>query len=155
MKKITRRDFLKLMGAGSAAAAVGAMLPQVGLLTPASKEAFTFRAAAGLPAGNFPSYASYVVQGGVNLATQTGVITKNLFAGPPEVASTLALPGLARIVRVSAVREVGSTLEILGTVDDPSVLLRGESSTVRIKVDKAAGTVRTPFIDEEIDLKLE
>ncbi len=143
------------MGAGSAAAAVGAMLPQVGLLTPASKEAFTFRAAAGLPAGNFPSYASYVVQGGVNLATQTGVITKNLFAGPPEVASTLALPGLARIVRVSAVREVGSTLEILGTVDDPSVLLRGESSTVRIKVDKAAGTVRTPFIDEEIDLKLE
>jgi len=102
-----------------------------------------------------PSYASYVVQGGVNLATQTGVITKNLFAGPPEAASTFALPGLARIVRVTTVREMGSTLEILGTVDDPSVLLKGESSKVEIKVDKSAGTVRTPFIDEEIELKLQ
>ena len=155
MRKISRRDFLKLVGGGSAAAAVGAMLPQVGLLTPASKEAFTFRAVAGLPEGILPSYASYVVQGGVNLATQTGVITKNLFAGPPEAASTFALPGLARIVRVTTVREMGSTLEILGTVDDPSVLLKGESSKVQIKVDKSAGTVRTPFIDEEIELKLE
>jgi len=102
-----------------------------------------------------PSYASYVVQGGVNLATQTGVITKNLFAGPPEAASAFALPGLARIVRVTTVREMGSTLEILGTVDDASVLLKGESSKVQIKVDKSAGTVRTPFIDEEIELKLE
>ena len=155
MRRISRRDFLKLVGGGSAAAAVGAMLPQVGFLTPASKQAFTFRAVAGLPGGILPSYASYVVQGGVNLATQTGVITKNLFAGPPEAASTFALPGLARIVRVNTVREVGSTLEILGTVDDPSVLLKGESSRVQIKVDKSAGTVRTPFIDEEIELKLE
>ena len=155
MKKISRRDFLKLVGGGSAAAAVGAMLPQVGLLTPASKEAFTFRAVAGLPGGILPSYASYVVQGGVNLATQTGVITKNLFAGPPEAASTFALPGLARIVRVTTVREMGSTLEILGTVDDPSVLFKGESSKVQIKVDKSAGTVKTPFIDEEIELKLQ
>src|SRR5438445_13009450 len=104
MKKISRRDFLKLVGGSSAAAAVGAMLPQVGLLTPTSKEAFTFRAVAGVPGGILPSYASYVVQGGVNLATQTGVITTNLFAGPPQGASAFALPGFAGIVRFTTVR---------------------------------------------------
>ena len=155
MKKVSRRDFLKLVGGGSAVAVAGVVLPQIGIMGQGSKDAFTFRAVAGVPGGSLPSYDSYVVQGGVNLAAQTGVITKNLFAGPPEAVSTIALPGLARIIRVTSVRDLGATIEILGRVDDSAMLLKGENSTVQIQVDKASGTARTQFIDREIDLKLE
>lgn len=156
MKKISRRDFLKIVGGGSAVAAAGAVLPQFALSAGRSpREALTFRAVGGLPGGTLPSYASLVLEGGVNMTSRTGVVTKNVFAGTPDAMSTMALPGLARIIRVTNVRESGNTLHITGRIDDSSQLMRGESSTVHISVDRSAGLVKTRFNASDVALRLE
>src|SRR5207245_8900835 len=98
MNEINRRKFLKLVGAGTGAMAAGVFIPG-GVLTSgrvfqASKNKLKFRAVGGLPQGAFPSYASYVIEGTIDLKTHSGVGTKNVCARPPEAMSTIALPGL-------------------------------------------------------------
>ncbi len=154
MDKMSRRNFLKIVGGGTAMLAGGVMLSGFGLPSQAGTDALTFRAVAGLPTKPLPSYASYVLEGGVNVATKSGVLTKTVFAGPPDAMSNLALPGLTRVIRVTDVRELGKSVEIVGQVADPSQLLQGESSTVTVRVDKAAGTAQTLFLGNEINLQL-
>ncbi len=161
MEEIDRRRFLKLVSGGSGAVALGVMLPTKDLLStkrllsPTSKDLFTFRAVAGIPQGPFPSYASYVVQGTVNLTTRSGIITKTVFAGPPELMSTIALPGLSRIVRVTDVRDAGDYLEVRGTIDDRSQLHAGETPTVDIQIYRSRGIASARFVGSQIKLKLE
>src|SRR5437763_17067373 len=117
MNKLNRRKFLTLAGVGSAAAAAGAALPGANLLTGGEKaKTFTFRAVVGLPKKPLPAYASYVIEGHVDLAAGSGVLTKAVFAGTPEAMSAVALPGLSRIVRITEVQELGGTLRITGVV---------------------------------------
>ena len=155
MDKISRRKFLKVVGGGSAALAGGALLfGGVGLSGNKATDALTFKAMAGLPSAPLPSYASYVVEGGVNLATRTGVITKTVFAGHPDEVSNLALPGLTRTLRVTGVEVMGAVVKVTGQVMDPSTLLAGEKETVNLTIDRSAGTLRTEFLGKEIELTL-
>src|SRR5574340_1692551 len=134
MKGINRRRFLQIAGAGSfsaatASAAVGVpALTAATRLTAASKQGkYTFRAVTGLPSKPLPSYASYVLEGQLDLTTRSGVMMKTVFAGHPESMSTVALPGLSRIMRVTDVQDLGGTFRVKGRVDDRSQLQPGES----------------------------
>ena len=156
MNKLNRRKFLTLAGVGSAAAAAGAALPGANLLTGGEKaETFTFRAVVGLPKKPLPAYASYVIEGHVDLAAGSGVLTKAVFAGTPEAMSAVALPGLSRIVRITEVQELGGTLRITGVVDDRSQLQRGESPTTQILIDRSRGVVQAGFFGNRVVLNLE
>lgn len=154
MDKINRRDFLKFAAGSSLTLAGGAMLSGLGLPSSTGRNAFTFRAVTGLPSGPIPSYASLVIEGGLDLAAGTGILTQTVFAGPPDAMSNIALPGLTRIVRVTSVRSTGSLIEIHGAPADPSQLHALETGTVSILVDRSAGTARAKFLDSEVRLKL-
>jgi hypothetical protein len=158
MKAINRRKFLQLAGSGSLAAAAVAVpaLATAPRLTSGSKEGtLTFRAVAGLPAKPLPAYASYVIEGHVNLSTRTGVMTKTVIAGSPQAKSTLALPGLSRIMRITGVEELGGTFHVTGVVDDRSQLQKGESATFEIFIDPAQRLARTTIAGSSLLLHLE
>ncbi len=155
MEKLNRRKFLKVAGASSAVAA-GAALPSAGLLanSAVTNGAVTFRAVTGMPDKPLPNYASYVIEGHVNLDTKSGVITKSVFAGAPEMMSTVALPGMSRIARITDVADQGGVLRITGVVDDRSQLRRGESPTFIVFIDRSLGTVKAEFFGDSVTLLL-
>jgi hypothetical protein len=158
MKGINRRRFLQLAGAGSLAAATAGVtdLSTATRLTATSKQGtYTFRAVTGLPSKPLPSYASYVLEGHVDLTTRSGVMTKTVFAGHPESMSTVALPGLSRIIRITDVQELGGTFRVLGVVDDRSQLQRGENRNFDLLIDPARGIVRTSSLGSPLMLQLE
>src|SRR5947209_2660682 len=150
MKGMNRRRFLQVTGAGSIAVAAGTAAAVPGLTAPrlatdSTRGTFTFRAVTGLPSKPLPAYASYVLDGHMNLTTRSGVVTKTAFAGPPEARSLTALPGLSRIFRITDVQEVGGTFRVIGVIDDRSQLQRGESSTLELLIDPAKQQARTSF----------
>jgi hypothetical protein len=162
MKSFNRRRFLQLAGTGSiVAATAGAatavpMLATAPRLTATSKQgSFTFRAVAGLPAKPLPSYASYVIEGHVNLSTRSGMMTKTVFAGDPQAMSTVALPGLSRIIRIADVQDLGGTFRIQGVIDDRSHLQQGESRHVDLFIDPAQRLARTRLSGVDVTLQLE
>jgi len=162
MKGINRRRFLQMAGAGSiAVATVGtagaaSVLPTAPRLAANSTQGtFTFRAVAGMPAKPLPSYASFVIEGHVNLTTHSGVVMKTVFAGAPGAMSTVALPGLSRIIRITKVEDLGGTFRLQGVVDDRSQLQRGEPSTVDLLIDPTQRFVSTSSFGSEIVLQLE
>ena len=158
MEKINRRKFLTLVGVGSGAVAGGAMLSGVGLLGGLSGDkssgTFSFRAVSGLPGGALPSYASYVVQGNVNVAARSGVVARAVYAGYPGAMSTIALPGLSQVVRVTDVREAEGAVDITGVIDDRSQLRPGEDAVVQVRVDRSRGAAWTRFLGQPVELRL-
>ena len=157
--EISRRKFLKMLGAGTGVMAAGVLIPG-GVLTSgrvlqASKNKLKFRAVGGLPQGSFPSYASYVIEGTIDLKTHSGVATKTVFAGPPEAMSSIALPGLSRTIRITEVEDSGSVLRLRGIVDDKSQLRRGENPNIDITVDSGRETASSSFMNSKVSLKLE
>jgi len=170
MEDLNRRKFLKLVGVGSGAIAVGAVVPKMGLAGVGAKglsglgakglsgsggkELFAFRAVGGLPSGNLPSFASYVLEGHVNPITLSGVVTRTVYAGPPEAMSQIAIPGLTRVVRVDGLRDVGGLLHVRGVTDDHSQLREGESPTMEFRIDRAAGVAHAPFFGTLVPLRL-
>lgn len=162
MNGINRRRFLQLAGAGSlAAASTGAAvvlpkLPKAPRLTANTHAGtFTFRAVAGMPSRPMPSYASYVIQGHIDLNTKTGIVTKSVMAGHPEGMSNVALPGMSRIVRITGVEMRGGIYYIQGVIDDRSQLLRGESANFEMHIDPASKIARAGFFGNEIQLNLD
>src|SRR5215831_13911892 len=161
MKGINRRRFLQLAGAGSIAAASGTTtgvtaLSAANRLSATNKQGrFTFRAVTGLPSKPLPSYASYVLEGYVDLSKRSGIITKTIFAGHPESMSTVALPGLSRIIRITDVQELGGTFRVLGVVDDRSQLQRGENRSFDLLIDPVQGLARTNSLGSPLVLQLE
>ena len=153
MKHIDRRRLFKLAGAGSVFAA-GAALPIVGRITSQESNALSFRATLGLPEAPLASYATYVVEGTVNLATGTGLVTSRVLAGHPGALSDIGLPCLARIVRISRVEEQGTQISLHGVVEDRSQLRPGESPQIELVIDRARGVVRAPFIGRSVALAL-
>ena len=158
MKGINRRKFLQLAGTGSLAAAAVAVpsLATAPRLTPDSKKGtFTFRAVAGLPAKPLPAYATYIIEGHVNLSTRTGMMTKTVIAGSPQARSTVALPGLSRIMRISSVEDLGGSFRVTGVIDDRSQLQKGESATFELFLNPAQRVARTTIAGSSLLLHLE
>jgi hypothetical protein len=158
MKKgLNRREFLSAAAVASATAAVAAAGP-VGQLVYADKMPnghLRFRAVAGLPKRPLPSYATYILEGHVDLKGKTGSMTRVVMAGHPESGSQIALPGLSRIVRVTDVRRSGSTVHVRGTIDDRAQLQKGESADVEVWLDLARNQARTSFFGSDTELRLE
>ncbi|HKW72585.1 MAG TPA: hypothetical protein VJQ08_07145 [Candidatus Dormibacteraeota bacterium] len=152
MKAMDRRTFLKLAGAGSAVAAAAA-IPAAGVLSLTGGR-LSFRATAGVPARPLPAYATQIVEGNVDLAHGTGVITSQVFAGHTEGISDVALPGLSRVIRVTQVERQGAVTRLRGVVDDRSSLQRGESAQVEVIVDQAHRTVVAPLAAGRVTLAL-
>ena len=151
MKSINRRTFLKLAGAGSAAAA--ALPVAVGLSTLGS-DRLTFKATAGLPSKPLPAYATQIIAGTVDMRQGTGVVTSQVFAGHTEGVSDIALPGLSRVIRVTGAVPHGGKVRLSGVIDDRSTLIKGESSQVEIHIDRAGGIVTAPFMGNNVVMKL-
>ncbi len=108
-----------------------------------------------MPSKPLPSYATYVIEGHVDLSTRTGFITKSVFAGAPEMTSVIALPGLSRIVRITDVQNKGGVFHLKGVVDDRSQLQRGESPYIDLLLDPGQRTARTNLSGADIILQLE
>jgi hypothetical protein len=154
MKNMDRRRLFKLAGVGSALAA-GAALPVVGrMVTQPEPGVFGFRASLGLPQAPLPNYATYVVEGTLNLATGVGLITSRLLAGHPDGPSEIGLPGLARIVKVTQIEANGAEINVRGVVEDRSQLRPGESATVDLVINRSRGTVLAPFGGRTVTLNV-
>jgi hypothetical protein len=153
MKNMDRRRLFKVAGVGSMVAA-GAALPVVGRMVTQESNVFGFRATLGLPESPLPNYATYIVEGTVNLATGTGLVTSRMLAGHPGAQSEIGLPGLTRIIRVVAVEKQGSILNLRGVVEDRSQLQPGESPQIELVVDRERGVVNAPFVGRPVTLKL-
>jgi hypothetical protein len=91
MQNMDRRRLFKLAGVGSVVVA-GAALPVVGRIANQESDVFGFRATVGLPEAPLPSYATFVIEGTVNLATRTGLLTSRVLAGHPGALSEIGLP---------------------------------------------------------------
>jgi hypothetical protein len=154
MSRINRRRFLALAGAGTAAAAAGTVSGVVAATT-TGRDVLTFRASAALPAAPLAAYATYVLEGHVDLAAGTGMLTRSVLAGAPGATSAVALPGLSRMARVTAVREVAGVLTITGLVHDRSQLNRGETPELTVRLDRGAGVALASFNGSPVRLRLE
>ncbi|HYX48399.1 MAG TPA: hypothetical protein VE843_01555, partial [Ktedonobacteraceae bacterium] len=106
-----------------------------------------------LPAKPRPGYASYVIDGQVNLTNNTGAITKNVFAGPPEELTNISL--LTRNVRVTGVQQQGSKWHITGVVNNQTQIQAGEETTFTILLDPTRNLAQTTFFGSPIQLTLE
>src|SRR5262245_36399818 len=116
MKSIDRRDFIKMAGAGTVVLAAGVATPVAGFFTWAKKDVLRFRAVAAMPKAPLPTYASYVVEGHVNLSARSGQLAKSVHAGSPDAMSGVVFPGTARSIRVTEVQQSGSNVLILGEI---------------------------------------
>jgi hypothetical protein len=153
MRHLDRRSLFKLAGAGSVLAA-GAALPVVGRIASEQSNLFRFRATVGLPEAPLPSYATYIVEGTLDLATGTGLVTSRVLAGHPGAPSEIGLPGLGRIVRVVSVEMRGARLDVRGIIEDRSGILPGESPQVELLIDRERGVVHAPFVGRPVELAI-
>ena len=154
MEQMDRKSFVKLAGAGSAAAAAAVGIPLMEHFVDKERGVLRFRASGGLPASPLPSYATHVVEGTVNLTTQSGTVTSRVLAGHPGATSGIGLPGLSRIIRVTKVDGARTPIRLRGEIEDRSQLGRGESPHVEIVVDRDRGVVQAPFVGRQVDLSL-
>ena len=152
MKEMDRSTFMKLAGAGSAAAAI----PFVGKLAESRVEhgVLRFRAAGGVPKEPLPSYATHLVEGTVDLGAGTGLVTSRVVAGHPGEPSLIGLPGLSRVISITNVEPDGQRYRLQGVIEDRSQLQRGESPMVEILVDRARKLVHVPFLGHPSALPL-
>lgn len=155
MQAPDRRQFLKLMGAGAAALAAGAMIPSFLSAGWTGGQLLTVRAVGGLPQGALPSFASYVMEGSVDLQAQSGLLRSTVFAGPPEAMSQVELSGASRTIRITQVRRAGNALQLMGSVERGGESGSLAASDVDILVDLGEGIVRAPFREAEVALRLE
>jgi hypothetical protein len=153
MKRLDRRTFLKLAGSGSVVAAAAAVGGSA-MLLPQTSRYLTFRASAGLPARPLPSMVTKVIEGNVDLRTGTGIVSSRVLAGYP-LASQVAIPGLTRLIRVTAAAQEGGLVRLTGVVDDRSQLQAGEAPTFQITIDRARRLVTSPLAGHNVTLTLE
>ncbi len=153
MKRVDRRTFLKLAGTGSVVAAAAA-LGGSAVMLPRTERYLTFRASAGLPTKPLPSMVTKIIEGNVDLESGTGIVSSRVLAGYP-VPSQIALPGLTRLIRVTAATQEGESVRLTGIVDDRSQLLRGESPSLEIVIDRKLGTVTAPLAGHSVTLTIE
>ena len=153
MHQVNRRHLFKLAGVGTVLAA-GVAIPGITRSRNESHDQVHMRATLGLPEAPLPSYATYVIEGTVDLAAGTGLLASRVLAGHPDAPSNIGLPGLGRIIAVTEIEEHGSQLTLHGLVQDRSQLQPGERPEVNIVVDRARGLVQAPFGRETVVLRL-
>ena len=153
MQLMKRRRLIKLAGLGTAIVA-GVGIPSLGRSLLDRPEAFRFRATLGLPEPPLPSYATYIVEGAVDVAGQTGIVTSRVLAGHPGAQSEIGLPGLARVVKVTGVHQQDDQLAIRGIIEDRSQLQAGENYQVELVIDRARGIIQAPFGPRSVVLTL-
>lgn len=159
MNSMDRRNFLKLAGTASAAAAAAAVpiavaVPLAARLSAGTAGRMSFRATTGLPQKPMPAYATQVVDGNIDLARGTGIVTTQVFAGHTVGVSDIALPGMSRTMRITSVFQEGASLRLAGVIDDRSQLTPGENSQIEILIDRANGVVRAPLAGRVVTLTL-
>jgi hypothetical protein len=155
MKTIDRRDFLKMAGAGTVVVAAGVAVPVAGFFTWSKKDVLRFRAVAGMPKAPLPTYASYVVEGQVNLTTRTGQLAKSVHAGAPDAISGVVFPGTARSIRVTDVKQTGDGVLISGEIVERSQLLKGESPSFKIQINRSTGVAQADFLGSGVVMRLD
>ncbi len=155
MKTLDRRDFLKMAGAGTVVVAAGVAMPVAGFFTWSKKDVLRFRAVAGMPKAPLPTYASYVVEGQVNLTTRTGQLAKSVHAGAPDAMSGVVFPGTARSIRVTDVQRSGDSVLISGEILERSQLLKGESPSFKIQIDRLSGVAQADFLGSNVAMRLD
>jgi hypothetical protein len=153
MHQVNRRRLFKLAGVGTVLVA-GVAIPTIGPLRKDQPDKLHMRATVGLPEAPLPSYATYMIEGTIDLAAGTGLLASRVLAGHPDGPSNIGLPGLGRTIAVTQVEERGSLLMLTGLVQDRSQLQPGEPPEVSIVVDRARGVVQAPFGRETVVLKL-
>ncbi len=153
MEQMNRRSLFKLAGVGTALAA-GVTVPMLAQATVNRSDVLQFRATLGLPEPPLPSYATYVVEGSLDLASGTGLVASRVVAGHPGALSEVGLPGLGRIVNVTGVDSDGSQLTVRGLIEDRSQLQPGENHQVELVIDRARGVLQAPFGSRSVVLKL-
>jgi hypothetical protein len=152
---LNRRHLFKVAGVGTALAATAA-LPVVGRSLTESGQSgpFAFRATLGLPEMPLPSYATYIVEGTLDLVNGVGLITSRMLAGHPDDPSQIGLPGLTRVIKVTNIDSSASELKVSGIVEDRSQLQPGESAHVDLRIDRARGVVVAPFGGQLVTLSI-
>lgn len=153
MHQVNRRHLFKLAGVGTVLVA-GVALPAVARSRKDQASQFQMRATLGLPEAPLPNYATYVIEGTVDLVAGTGLLASRVLAGHPDAQSNIGLPGLGRVIAVTQVEQRGSQLTLHGLVQDRSQLQPGESPEVTMLVDRARGVLQAPFGRETVELKL-
>ena len=153
MQQIRRRRLIKLAGVGTVLAA-GIGVPLIAPQAVNQVDFVRFRGTLGLPEPPLPSYATYLIEGTLNLVAGTGMIASRVVAGHPGEPSEIALPGLARIIQVNAVDTRGSQLVVRGVIQDRSQLQPGESPQVELIVDRARGLLYAPFGGRSVTMSL-
>ena len=153
MTSMNRRGFLKLAGAGSALAATAAV-PLVSLVAGKDGSSVSFRAETGLPAKPLPAWATHIVEGTVDVTKGTGTVYSRLLAGHPGDRSDVALPGMTRVIQITAISAVGTDLHMKGVVQDRSQLLPGESPQVTLVLDRGRNVLHTMFAGHELAVPL-
>ena len=153
MNSFSRRQFLFFMGAGVVMLGGSAALTVRQLTANAQGNTLKFKAITALPAKPMPGYASYVIDGQVNLNNNTGAITKNVFAGPPEEITNISL--LTRNVRVTVVQRQGNKWHITGVVNNQSQVQAGEETTFSIVLDPTRNVAQSTFFGSPIELTLQ
>jgi len=162
MPSMDRRKFLGVVGAGSAAAVSAAAISTAGHSAAASapaassaaqgRGALNFRAETGLPARPWPAYATAVAEGSIDLGAGTGFVATRVLAGQPGNGADIALPGTARLVRITGAVSSGSNVYLQGVVEDRSTLSRGESARHTFVLDRARKQLRTVIAGTEMSL---
>jgi hypothetical protein len=158
VKQIDRRSFLTIAATGTAAAAAAAaatVTPLSGILTWLGDDTLKFRAVAGLPKQPLPMYASFVVDGSVNLARGTGTVVKSLYAGAPDAMSNILFPGTARTIRVTSAKRSGEVVSIAGVVDDSQKIGPRESRTISILIDQIRKVAKADFLGSAVTLQVQ
>jgi hypothetical protein len=154
MNTLSRRRFLVLTGAGVVVVAAGGIALAVRQLTGSGQGSMlSFQAVTGLPTKPLLSYASYVINGNVNVSNGMGTITKYVYAGPPESMTSISL--FTRVVRVTGVRQRGGAWHISGVMDNQSQLQRGEDASFELLLDSSSGIAQSTFFGSPIQLKLQ
>jgi hypothetical protein len=154
MQPMNRRRLFTLAGTGAVLLA-GAAVPTFGRPTvDHPDEVLRFRATLGLPQPPLPSYATYVIDGSLDLASGTGLVASRVLAGHPGAPSAIGLPGLGRIMQVTRVERQGAQLTLRGLIEDRSQLQPGENHQVELVIDQARGVLQAPFGSRSVVMTL-
>lgn len=149
---LSRRRFLIFTTAGAVVAAAGGIALTLRQFS-GQGQMLSFQAVTALPHKPLVSYASYVIDGKVNISTGTGTITQYVYAGAPENMTSIAL--LTRVVHVSSVRRQGNGWLVSGAVENQGQLQKGEPTTFEIQLDSASNVASSTFFGSPIQLSLQ
>lgn len=157
MKKVDRRNFLKLAGAGVGAVALSTV--PMGLLSGfggmAGHEAtFSFVAEGPVPAGARPTFGSLLLRGHISAKDRvSGLVNQRIVAGYPAKARALAFSRLGFTGRIDRAQN-GQTIELSGTVEDAAAPHYRRDRNFHLSIDRGAGIVTYRFQGRSHQLQL-